>query len=216
MIQKLYQRIFENNRKWAAEKLASNPDFFHKLSQDQHPEFLYIGCADSRIPANEVMGLQPGEVFVHRNIANMVVGTDSNINAVIQYAVAVLKVKHIVVCGHYGCGGVKAAMEPQDMGELSHWLQNVRDVYRIHQKELDAISNEKSRYQRLVELNVTEQCINLIKNYQVQRGWYKNGYPLVHGWVYDLENGLLKDLELNMPELIKGFRKVYDLKPQQP
>ncbi len=209
----LYQSIFENNQKWVTEKLSLDPDYFKNLSKTQHPEFLYIGCADSRIPANEIMGLQPGEVFVHRNIANMVVGTDANLNAVIQYSVRVLKVKHIIVCGHYGCGGIKAAMESKDLGELSHWLQNVRDVYRLHQHELDEYEDETAKYQRLVELNIVEQCINLIKNYHVQRNWYESGYPLVHGWVYNLENGLLRDLELNMPEVIKDIRSIYDLKP---
>ncbi len=208
-----YQKIFENNRKWVAEKLSLDPSYFEKLSKTQQPEFLYIGCADSRIPANEIMGLQPGEVFVHRNIANMVVGTDANLNAVIQYSVTVLKVKHIIVCGHYGCGGVQAAMNAQDLGALSAWLQNIRDVYRLHKVELDAFSDEKTRYKRLVELNVTEQCINLIKNYHIQRMWYETGYPLVHGWVYDLSHGFLNDLELNMPEVIKDIRSIYDLKP---
>ena len=209
---KHYLEIFENNKEWVANKLSLDPDYFKKLSKTQTPEFLYIGCADSRIPANEIMGLQPGEVFVHRNIANMVVGTDANINAVIQYSVQALKVKHIIVCGHYGCGGVKAAMESQDMGELSHWLQNVRDVYRLHQTELDSFEDDTARYQRLVELNIVEQCINLIKNYHIQRSWYDTGYPLVHGWVYNLENGYLRDLELNMPEVIKDIRPIYDLK----
>lgn len=214
MKQKLYEKVFENNRQWVASKTKESPDFFAELAKAQHPEFLYVGCADSRIPANEIMGLKPGEVFVHRNIANMVVGTDANLNSVIQYSVEHLKVKHIIVCGHYGCGGIQAAMTPHDLGgNLSSWLQNIRDVYRLHQIELDNITDERARYRRLVELNVVEQCINLIKNVHIQRSWYQTGYPLVHGWVYDLENGLLQDMKLDMPEVIKDIRKIYDLKP---
>ena len=158
------------------------------------------------------MGLEPGEVFVHRNVANVVNGIDHNVNAVIQYAVEYLKVKHIIVCGHYGCGGIQAAMTSQDMGELNAWLRNIRDVYRLHQDELDAIADEKRRYDRLVELNVQEQCVNVIKTAHVQKSWYHNNSPEVHGWVFDLHNGLLKDLELNMKEQIKKIQKIYDLK----
>ncbi|MEN7550407.1 carbonic anhydrase [Rapidithrix thailandica] len=207
----LYQQIFENNRQWVKEKLAQNHDFFEKLAKDQQPEFLYIGCADSRVPANVIMGLEPGEVFVHRNVANLVIGTDANVNAVIQYAVESLKVKYIVVCGHYGCGGVQAAMKSVDMGGLNGWLRNIRDVYRIHEEELDAIENEKERYNRLVELNVEEQCINVIKTSYVQKAYNNEGFPTVHAWVYDLKNGLLKDLQLDFQATLNKVKKLYDL-----
>jgi len=208
-----YEQIFENNRKWVESKLATDKNFFEKLAIDQNPDYLYIGCSDSRVPANEIMGLEPGEVFVHRNVANLVVPTDSNINAVIQYAVEHLKIKHIIVCGHYGCGGIKAALDPTDMGQLNNWLQTLRDVYRIHQAELDAIQDAKNKFDRLVELNVMEQCVNIIKIDHVQRQWYKNGYPQIYAWVYDLRNGLLKDLNIKMGEYLSNIRKIYDLKP---
>ena len=207
-----YKEIFDNNKRWVEAQLKKDKHFFEKLASDQRPEFLYIGCSDSRVPANEIMGLEPGEVFVHRNVANVVNGIDHNVNAVIQYAVEYLKVKHIIVCGHYGCGGIQAAMTSQDMGELNAWLRNIRDVYRLHQDELDAIADEKRRYDRLVELNVQEQCVNVIKTAHVQKSWYHNNSPEVHGWVFDLHNGLLKDLELNMKEQIKKIQKIYDLK----
>src|SRR5436190_13525524 len=158
-----YAEIFENNRKWIAEKTGTNKDFFSQLAQDQNPEYLYIGCSDSRVTAEELMGLGPGEVFVHRNVANLVCNVDLNVMSVINYAIRHLKVKHIIVCGHYNCGGVKAAMQPKDLGILNPWLRNIRDVYRLHMEELDVISDEKKRYNRLVELNVQEQCVNVIK-----------------------------------------------------
>ena len=166
------------------------------------------------MPANEIMGLEPGEVFVHRNVANLVISTDSNINAVIQYAVEHLKVKHIIVCGHYGCGGVKTALSPTDMGQLNSWLQTIRDVYRIHQHELNAIEDSLHKFDRLVELNVIEQCVNIIKIDHVQRSWHKTDYPQLHAWVYDLHNGLLKDLGVNMGEYVSKFGTIYDLKPR--
>lgn len=209
-----YEQIFENNKKWVESKLASDKDYFVKLAMDQNPDYLYIGCSDSRVPANEIMGLEPGEVFVHRNIANLVISTDSNINAVIQYAVEFLKIKHIIVCGHYGCGGVKAALNPSDMGQLNSWLQTLRDVYRLHQNELDAIKDEEKKFSRLVELNVVEQCVNIIKMDHVQRSWYKNAFPVVHAWVYDLHNGYLNDLNVNMAAYVSKFRNIYDLKPR--
>ena len=189
------RKIFENNKKWIAAKLALDPDYFKKLAEGQNPDFLYIGCSDSRVSAEELMGLQPGEVFVHRNIANQVVATDNNINSVIQFAVEYLHVKHIIVCGHYECGGVKAAMTPSDMGQLNSWLQTLRDVYRLHRHELDAIPDGRQRYDRLVELNVLEQCMNIIKIDHVQKSWYKSGYPKVYGWVFDLRTGKLIDLD---------------------
>jgi len=207
----LYRKVFENNKKWVESKTEHDAHFFEKLSRDQNPDFLYIGCADSRVPANEIMGLEPGEVFVHRNIANLVVNTDLNVQSVIHYAVVHLEVRHIVVCGHYGCGGVMAAMQPKDLGLLNPWLRNIRDVYRIHQDELDAITDLKQRNDRLVELNVLEQCINVVKIASVQQRYYEGGHPTVHGWVYDLHNGYLKDLELDMELEVAKIAKIYDL-----
>ncbi len=207
-----YQQIFENNRAWVQGKLAVDEHFFEKLARDQKPHFLYIGCSDSRVPANVIMGLDEGEVFVHRNVANLVVASDNNINAVIQFAVEYLEIQHIIVCGHYGCGGVKAALHPTDMGQLNSWLQNLRDVCRLHQEELDQILNPAQKYRRLVELNVIEQCVNVIKIDHVQRKWYQTGYPQVHAWVYDLHNGLLKELDVNLASYFSSIRSIYDLK----
>lgn len=208
-----FNRIFENNERWIAEKLSINPDYFRELARGQHPEFLYIGCSDSRVTAEDLMGVQPGEVFIHRNIANQVIATDNNVNAVVQYAVEHLRVKHIIVCGHYECGGVKAALHPSDMGQLNSWLQTLRDVYRLHREELDRLVDTQQRFDRLVELNVREQCINIIKIDHAQRSWYKTGYPKVHGWVFDVKTGKLIDLQLNMEEEFKEIRSIYDLKP---
>ena len=206
-----YLKIFENNAKWIQEKLGEDADFFKKLASGQKPEYLYIGCADSRVTAEELMGMKPGEVFVHRNIANIVNTLDMNSTAVIQYAVEHLKLKHNTICGHDGCGGVKAAMTPQDLGLLNPWLRLIRDVYRLHQKELDAIENEHERYNKLVELNVQEQCINVIKMAAVQERYILEEYPLVHGWVFDLETGKLIDLEIDFENILKDIQKVYDL-----
>lgn len=211
----MFEKIFANNKKWIAEKLSMDPDYFSKLSQGQHPEFLYIGCSDSRVTAEDLMGLQPGEVFIHRNVANLVVSTDNNLNAVVQYAVEHLKVKYIIVCGHYECGGVKAAMNPSDMGQLNSWLQTLRDVYRFHQKELDSITDIQKRFDRLVELNVREQCINIIKIDHVQRSWYKTGFPQIFGWVFDVRSGKINDLGLEMEKEFASIRSIYDLKPIQ-
>lgn len=208
---KTYETIFENNKKWIAEKLGEDADFFNKLAEGQKPEYLYIGCSDSRATAEELMGLKPGEVFVHRNIANVVNTLDMNSTAVIEYAVRHLKVKHIIVCGHYGCGGVKAAMTPDDLGLLNPWLRLIRDVYRIYQKELDAIEDEQQRYNRLVELNVQEQCINIIKMASVQERYIVDDYPIVHGWVFDMKTGELLDLNIDFEEVLKDIQKVYDL-----
>ena len=206
-----YEQIFQNNENWIKEKLGQDADFFKKLAAGQNPEYLYIGCSDSRATAEELMGMKPGEVFVHRNIANIVNTLDMNSTAVIQYAVEHLKVKHIIVCGHYGCGGVKAAMTPQDLGLLNPWLRLIRDVYRIHQAELDAIEDENARYKRLIELNVQEQCINVIKMAAVQERYILEHYPIVHGWVFDLETGKLIDLNIDFEEILKNIQKVYDL-----
>jgi carbonic anhydrase len=206
-----YNSIFDNNRQWVASMKEKDADFFEKLAKDQTPDFLYIGCSDSRVPANEIMGLEPGDVFVHRNVANVVASIDLNVMSVINYAVAHLKVKHIIVCGHYNCGGVRAAMLPKDMGILNPWLRNIRDVYRLHQGELDGITDEHARYNRLVELNVQEQAVNVIKTAVVQKSYVANQYPTVHGWVFDLKTGLLKDLNLDFPEILKNIQKIYDL-----
>lgn len=208
-----FSRIFENNEKWIAHKLSVNPEYFKELAKGQSPEFLYIGCSDSRVTAEDLMGVKPGEVFIHRNIANQVIATDNNVNSVVQYAVEHLKVKHIIVCGHYECGGVKAALNPSDMGQLNSWLQTLRDVYRFHRKELDAIEDSQKRFDRLVELNVREQCINIIKIDHVQKAWYKTGSPKIHGWVFDVKTGKLIDLKLKMVEEFKEVRSIYDLKP---
>lgn len=208
-----FDKIFQNNEQWIAEKLAENPNYFSNLSKGQQPEFLYIGCSDSRVTAEDLMGLNPGDVFIHRNIANQVIATDNNVNSVVQYAVEHLKVKHIIVCGHYECGGVKAALNPSDMGQLNSWLQTLRDVYRFHKLELDVIEDTQKRFDRLVELNVREQCINIIKIDHVQRSWYKTGFPKIHGWVFDVKTGKLIDLKLNMEEEFNEIRSIYDLKP---
>ncbi|MFI3269510.1 MAG: carbonic anhydrase [Rikenellaceae bacterium] len=206
-----YKTIFENNKKWVDRKLAANKNYFKELSMKQSPEYLYIGCSDSRVSIEKLMGLQPGELFVHRNIGNIVVGTDGNINAVIQYAVEHLHVKHIIVCGHYNCGGIKSAMHPTDMGQLNGWLQVIRDVYHAHREELDAIENIEDRYDRLVELNVREQCLNVMKIDHVQRSWVSNQYPEVHGWIFDIRTGFLKDLNLNTRELFNEVEDIYNI-----
>jgi carbonic anhydrase len=210
-LRQTHDRVFECNRTWAAEQKAKNPDFFALLSEGQNPDYLWIGCSDSRIPAEQITGLEAGDVFVHRNIANLVCNTDLNVMSVITYAVQHLKVKHIVVCGHYGCGGVKAAMTPKDMGILNPWLRNIRDVYRLHEKELDAIPDEEARYERLVELNVTEQCRNVIKTASVQQSYAENRFPIVHGWVFGFRDGLLKDLKFDHEKVLKEIQKVYNL-----
>ncbi|MBS1585071.1 MAG: carbonic anhydrase [Bacteroidetes bacterium] len=206
-----YQEIFEHNRKWVAARTAEDPDFFEKLAKDQEPDYLYIGCSDSRVPANEIMGLEPGDVFVHRNVGNLVLNTDLNAQTVIDYAVNYLHVKHVIVCGHYNCGAVRAAMVPQDMGLLNPWLRNIRDVYRMHYDELQAIADETTRYQRLVELNVQEQCFNVIKTATVQKSYLDNNYPIVHGWVFDLHRGYLVDLNIDFEAVLKEVQKLYDL-----
>ncbi|MBM3420138.1 MAG: carbonic anhydrase [Bacteroidetes bacterium] len=200
--------IFAGNRKWVEEKLRLDPSYFEKLSKGQNPEVLYIGCSDSRVSAEELMGVQPGEVFVHRNIANMVPNTDLSAMSVIDYAVSQLKVKHVVVCGHYYCGGVKSAMHPADLGLLNPWLRNIRDVYRLHQSELDAIDDEEARYKRLVELNVQEQCVNVIKTPDVQKAWKERKLE-VHGWVFDVRTGMLIDLGIDFEKILQQIMKIY-------
>ena len=202
------QQIFENNKNWVASKLQSNPNYFAKLSEGQSPKILYIGCSDSRVSAEELMGVEPGQVFIHRNIANMVPNTDLNAMSVINYAVAQLEVDHVVVCGHYGCGGIKAAMQSADLGILNPWLRNIRDVYRIHMDELRAIQDENLKNQRLVELNVQEQCVNILKTPEVQRAVKERGLT-VHGWVFDIHNGELVDLKINYEEILEHIIEIY-------
>ena len=206
-----YKVIFENNKKWVEKKLGEDADFFKNLAKEQNPEYLYIGCSDSRVTTEELMGLKPGEVFVHRNIANLVNTLDLNAISAIQYAVEHLKIKHIIVCGHYDCGGIKAAMSPEDLGLLNPWLRNIRDIYRLHRIELDAIADEKERNNRLVELNVQEQCINVIKLACVQERYIVDEYPIVHGWVFDISTGKLKDLNLDFKNILKDIQEIYNL-----
>lgn len=208
-----YQAVFANNRRWAEARRATSPEFFEHLSRDQSPEFMYIGCSDSRVPANEVMGLEPGEVFVHTNVANLVVNTDLNVHTALEYAVAELRIDHIVVCGHYGCGGVRAAMQPTDLGLLNGWLREVRDVYRLHRAELDAIGDESARSRRLVELNVREQCIRVASAPCVQREYQRWRKPLVHGWVFSPEDGRLRDLDVEVSNAPSEHGGIYHLEP---
>jgi len=186
------------NTAWVENTLKHTPDFFDKLAKGQSPKFLWIGCADSRVPATEITNAMPGSIFVQRNIANVVVHTDSNLLSVVNYAVKVLKVKHIIVCGHYGCGGVKAAMSSDNFGFLDNWLMHIKDVYRLHETELNAIEDEEARLDRYVELNVQEQVANLAKISFIQEEWEAGEFPHIHGWVYSLKNGLLKDLNLSI------------------
>lgn len=203
-------KVFENNKKWIASKLETDSHYFENLATGQTPEFLYIGCSDSRVTAEDLMGIQPGEAFVHRNIANLVNNVDLNVMSVLNYAVRHLKVNHVVVCGHYNCGGVKAAMQPADMGILNPWLRNIRDVYRLHKDELNAIPDEGARYNRLVELNVQEQCVNLIKTAAVQEANTDRGLK-VHGWVFDIHTGQLIDLKIDFNKILADIREIYNL-----
>ncbi|SHI66407.1 carbonic anhydrase [Arenibacter nanhaiticus] len=203
-------KVLENNEKWIEEKLQTDPSFFNELGKGQKPEILYIGCSDSRVTAEELMGLGPGDVFVHRNIANMVISIDLNAMSVINYAVDHLKVNHVVVCGHYACGGVKAAMQSADLGILNPWLRNIRDVYRIHSNELNAIEDEDKKYDRLVELNVQEQCVNLIKTAAVQKAYRDRGLK-VHGWVFDVHTGKLIDLKIDFKGILENIMEIYHL-----
>jgi carbonic anhydrase len=191
---KSYDKLLLENKAWAAERVQNDPNYFKKLSGIQTPEFLWIGCSDSRVPANEITGTAPGEIFVHRNIANMVVHTDVNLLSVLEYAVRFLKVKHVIVCGHYGCGGVKASMAQHNLGIINKWIMHIKDVQRIHAEELQAIGDEEARTNRLVELNVIEQVTNLAKTSVIQKAWKDREGPHLHGWVYGLENGLIKPI----------------------
>jgi len=188
------EKILLANKSWAQEKKMFDPEFFNRLANVQTPEFLWIGCSDSRVPANEITGTQPGEIFVHRNVANMVVHTDLNLLTVLIYAVEVLKVKHVIVCGHYGCGGVNAALTKKNYGLINKWLRNIKDVYRIHKDEIESLKTPLEKSNRLVELNVAEQILNLAKTSIIQEAWKNESRPILHGWVYGLDNGLLKEI----------------------
>jgi carbonic anhydrase len=187
-------KLIENNRKWAADVVKDDPEFFSRLSNTQKPDFLWIGCSDSRVPADRITGTQPGEIFVHRNIANMVIHTDMNLLAVLEYAVDHLNVSHIIVCGHYGCGGVKAAMTRHNYDLINKWIRNIKDVYRMHRDKIDYQTKPEERLNKLIELNVEEQVMNLAKTSIVQRAWKAKKSPEIHGWVYSLEDGLIKEL----------------------
>jgi carbonic anhydrase len=209
-MEKSYLRLLENNKNWVREQLDLDPTYFEKLSKGQSPEYLWIGCSDSRVPANQITGTEPGEVFVHRNIANMVVHSDMNMLSVLSYAVEVLKVKHVIVCGHYGCGGVIAAMKNQQFGLIDNWLRHIKDVYRYHHVELDAIEDENERARRFVEVNVQEQVHDLGKTSIVQNAWKRNQPLHIHGWVYDINDGLINDLKVTFT-CTKDLHKVYHL-----
>jgi carbonic anhydrase len=209
-MEKSYARLIENNKTWVAEQLQLDPNFFENLSKGQAPEYLWIGCSDSRVPAESITGTDPGEMFVHRNIANMVVHSDMNMLSVLSYAVEVLKVKHVIVCGHYGCGGVMAAMKNQQFGLIDNWLRHIKDVYRYHHQELDAIEDETLRARRFVEVNVQEQVHDLGKTSIVQNAWKRNQPLHLHGWVYDIHDGLINDLGVNFT-CPKDLHSVYHL-----
>jgi carbonic anhydrase len=194
-----YKKLLLANKAWVKDKLDVNPEYFEKQAQHQRPEFMWIGCSDSRVPAEEITGTEPGELFVHRNIANLVIHTDFNMLSVLQYAVEVLKVRHVIVCGHYNCGGVKNAMSHHDFGLINKWLRHIKDVYRFHSRELEAIGDLQQRYDRLVEINVTEQVQNLAETSIVQRAWKSEDSPIIHGWVYDLRTGYLKEIASMAP-----------------
>jgi len=205
-----YKSLLDNNKEWVKKQLNNDPEIFNKLSKGQTPPILWIGCSDSRVPANEIIGAQPGEVFVHRNIANMVVHTDMSMLSVLDYAVNVLKVKHVIVCGHYGCGGVQAAMTNMHIGLIDNWIRHIKDVYRLHSTELDKIENEKDRLNRFIELNVEEQVNDLAKTSIIQGAWEKGQSVQIHGWVYDIKDGIIKDLELSLTDK-ESLDQVYQL-----
>jgi carbonic anhydrase len=207
-----HEQLLLNNREWARQESEQDPEYFHRLADVQSPKFLWIGCSDSRVPADRITGTQPGEIFVHRNIANMVVHTDINLLAVLEYAVFHLKVEHIIVCGHYNCGGVKAAMTQHNFGIINKWIRNIKDVYRIHRDEIDYQTKEEERLNRLIELNVQEQVMNLAKTSIVQKAWKEHKRPHLHGWVYGLEDGLLKPIcEMNHQDHLDPLYEFDDL-----
>ncbi len=208
----LYEHVFVHNQQWVAHQLEQDPDYFNRMADGQAPEFLYIGCCDSRVQPEDFMGVKPGEVFVHRNIANLVSNNDTNVASVLQYAVEHLRIRHIIVCGHYGCGGVKAAMANQDLGSLNMWIRNIDDVRRLHRPELEALPNEAAQYRRLIELNVEEQCLNVMKFSFVQQACRQREGLAIHGWVYDVATGSVVDLKINM-NTFKEDLALYRLEP---
>ena len=210
-MKEFYKKILDNNKKWVEESLELDPNYFEDLAKGQTPPLLWIGCSDSRVPANEIIGAKPGEVFVHRNIANMVIHSDMNMLSVLDYAVNVLKVKHVLVCGHYGCGGVKAAMGNDSIGIIDNWIRHIKDVYRLHNHYLDSILDETERFNKFVELNVKEQVFYLAKTSIVQSAWKKGQDLTLHGWVYGLNSGFVTDLEVNISS-DKDLDDVYQLK----
>ena len=210
-MQKSYLKLLENNKKWVAEQLAIDPNFFNDLADKQHPEYLWIGCSDSRVPANQITGTMPGDVFVHRNIANMVIHSDMNMLSVLDYAVNVLKVKHIIVCGHYGCGGVQAAMNNQSIGIIDNWIRHIKDIYRLHKTYLDSIEDEQERFNAFVEVNVKEQVFDLAKTSIVQSAWKAGQELTLHGWAYGLNSGFVTDLDVNFSSDV-DLDEVYQLK----
>lgn len=209
-MEKSYKKLLNNNKKWVVKQLNQNPNYFEDLAKGQSPEYLWIGCSDSRVPANEITGTKSGEIFVHRNIANMVVHTDMNMLSVLSYAVEVLHVKHIIVCGHYGCGGVLAAMGNKQLGLIDNWLRHLKDTYRIYHKELDSIEDEVQRSRRFVEVNVMEQVMDLGKTSIVQNAWKNNQNLHLHGWVYDIHDGIIKDLDVTITG-VQDLHNVYHL-----
>ncbi len=209
--QEKYDRIFKSNKEWIERNMEVNPQLFDLLAAEQHPDFLYIGCSDSRVHPNQIMGLKPGEVFIHRNIANMVNPVDMSALSVINYAVNILKVKFIIICGHYECGGVRAAMSHKDYGMLNPWLCTIRDVYNIHKTELGKIKDSEERYRRLIEINTYEQCRNVIKLAEVQKSYYQNGFPKVAGWVFDIKDAKLHDLNFDFGGELEKIKSIYDI-----
>ncbi|MGL6268698.1 MAG: carbonate dehydratase [Chitinophagaceae bacterium] len=207
---KSYKKLLSNNKKWVVKQLNQNPNYFEELAKGQSPEYLWIGCSDSRVPANVITGTRPGEIFVHRNIANMVVHTDMNMLSVLSYAVEVIKIKHVFVCGHYGCGGVLAAMGNKQYGLIDNWLRHLKDVYRLYHKELDSIEDEVQRGRRFVEVNVMEQVLDLGRTSIVQNAWKNNQVLHLHGWVYDIHDGIIKDLEVTITG-VQDLKNVYHL-----
>ncbi|NOU18018.1 MAG: carbonic anhydrase [Bacteroidales bacterium] len=206
-----YNKIFEFNRQWVESKSKNDKTYFTQFGESQSPDFLYIGCSDSRVPANTITGIEVGDLFVHRNVANIVSNNDLNVQSVIQFAVEYLEVKHIVVCGHYGCGGIKAALKQESFGLLDNWLRNIRDIYRIYYKELELITPFEKKIDRLVELNVIEQCKNIIKTSYVQKSYLQKGFPTVHGWIYKTKSGELVDMNVDFKKTLKEVQKVYKL-----
>lgn len=207
-----YHKLLEQNKEWVSQKNTEDPNFFSRLAGIQRPEFLWIGCSDSRVPANQITGTDPGEVFVHRNIANMVIHTDMNMLSVLDYAVNILEVKHVIVCGHYGCGGVRAAMDDRQFGIIDNWIVHIKDVYMMYQNELDQIKDPQERENKFIEYNVIEQVHDLSQTSIIQNSWAKRGGPWIHGWVYDIHDGLIRDLKVSMKDYTK-LPEIYKFKP---